>query len=77
MWTVCVHILLVRPRASTGAHAGPRVRASRLPATEVVHLRASQEPLLWVSDGIAWCLQRGGPWASAVAPLIALRTTLS
>jgi len=47
------------------------------PETQLVHLRASQEPLLWVSDGIAWSLQRGGAWAAAVEPLIAKRTELS
>jgi len=33
------------------------------------HLTAAEEPLLWISDGIAWCLQRGGHWASTARRL--------
>ncbi|MDQ6527119.1 hypothetical protein RB608_26130 [Nocardioides sp. LHD-245] len=36
----------------------------------VRHLRHFEEPILWVSDAIAWCLQRGGRWPTSVAPLI-------
>lgn len=28
------------------------------------------EPLLWVSDGLAWCWQRGGEWKSLVRDLV-------
>lgn len=37
---------------------------------EVVHLRAVEDPLLWMSDSLGWCLQRGGDWAAAVTHLI-------
>ncbi|WP_377325663.1 hypothetical protein ACFJIY_11245 [Pimelobacter simplex] len=33
-------------------------------------LRAKEEPLLWISDALAWCAQRGGEWAEACAPLV-------
>ncbi len=29
-----------------------------------------EEPLLWVADAIAWCIQRGQPWANLVVDLI-------
>ncbi|PSS43112.1 hypothetical protein C6401_13765 [Arthrobacter woluwensis] len=28
------------------------------------------EPLLWVSDGLAWCWQRGGEWKNLVRDLV-------
>ena len=34
------------------------------------HLPAHAEPLLWISDGVAWCDARGGPWRTAVANVI-------
>lgn len=38
-----------------------RFRAEPQPPS-YVHLRAREEPLLWVSDAVAWCHQRGGVW---------------
>ncbi|WP_152977988.1 hypothetical protein [Curtobacterium sp. S6] len=32
--------------------------------------RASEEPLLWIADAVAWCYQRRGPWIQRVAPLV-------
>lgn len=29
-----------------------------------------EEPLLWVSDVVAWCYARGGIWGASVGPLI-------
>ncbi|MFT3797741.1 hypothetical protein [Microbacterium sp.] len=37
---------------------------------EVHHLTSADEPCLWLSDAIAWCIQRGGRWAAQVAPLM-------
>lgn len=34
------------------------------------HLERHQEPLLWVPDAVAWCLNRGGEWARMVQPMI-------
>jgi hypothetical protein len=34
------------------------------------HVRSRSEPLLWVSDAVAWCQQRGGVWVQRSAPLI-------
>lgn len=36
----------------------------------VLHLRAHEEPLLWLSDAVAWCIQRGGDWRESIAPLL-------
>ncbi len=35
------------------------------------HLDSTLEPILWVSDAVAWCFGAGGGWADRVAPLIA------
>ncbi len=34
------------------------------------HLSAREEPLLWISDAVAWCAQRGGEWRQLVEPLV-------
>lgn len=34
------------------------------------HRQRHQEPLLWVPDAVAWCLNRGGEWARMVRPMI-------
>lgn len=34
------------------------------------HVRAKSEPLLWVSDAVAWCWQRGERWVKQADPLI-------
>jgi hypothetical protein len=34
------------------------------------HVSRNQEPLLWVSDAVAWCVNRGGDWERLVRPLI-------
>ena len=28
------------------------------------------EPLLWISDAVCWCHQRGGRWIDAARPLV-------
>ncbi|MDI3193991.1 hypothetical protein QK290_05840 [Pseudarthrobacter sp. AL07] len=35
-----------------------------------LHCKPHEEPLLWVSDAVAWCHQRGGDWISRAAPLV-------
>ena len=34
------------------------------------HRERHQEPLLWVADAVAWCVNRGGEWERLVRPLI-------
>ena len=34
------------------------------------HVPRHQEPLLWVADAVAWCLNRGGDWERMVRPMI-------
>lgn len=34
------------------------------------HIIRHQEPLLWVADAVAWCLNRGGDWERMVRPMI-------
>ncbi|MFD9614703.1 hypothetical protein ACFWWS_35595 [Streptomyces sp. NPDC059083] len=41
------------------------------------HVRPNQQPLLWVSDAVAWCFAKGGDWRRRVTPLIAEVRTLS
>ena len=33
------------------------------------HLRAHQEPLLWLPDAISWCWNKGGPWRDKLSSL--------
>lgn len=33
-------------------------------------LRAKEEPLLWISDAVAWCYQRGGEWRRLCEPIV-------
>ncbi|MDO5619454.1 hypothetical protein [Kocuria sp.] len=40
-------------------------------------LKASEEPLLWISDAVAWCYQRGGQWKVRSKALVAGVTTVS
>ncbi|MCU6479663.1 DUF3800 domain-containing protein [Arthrobacter sp. A2-55] len=35
-----------------------------------MHRKSHEEPLLWVSDAVAWCHQRGGDWIRKAAPLV-------
>lgn len=41
-----------------------------------LHVRPHEEPLLWVSDAIAWCIQRGGEWAGMANDLVKARKSL-
>ncbi|MBF6278060.1 hypothetical protein [Nocardia nova] len=34
------------------------------------HMRPNDEPLLWVSDAVAWCVAKGGDWRNRVNPII-------
>ena len=34
------------------------------------HRERHLEPLLWVADAVAWCVNRGGEWERMVRPLI-------
>lgn len=34
------------------------------------HMRPNEEPLLWVSDAVAWCVAKGGNWRDRVNPII-------
>jgi len=35
------------------------------------HRGKKEEPLLWASDAIAWCYNRGGAWRQKIEPLLA------
>ncbi|MFW6188066.1 MAG: hypothetical protein ACOC84_08755 [Actinomycetota bacterium] len=39
--------------------------------------KAHEEPLLWVSDAVAWCYQKRGPWVRVAAPLVSEVCTLT
>jgi hypothetical protein len=34
------------------------------------HRKRHEEPLLWVADAVAWCVNRGGDWERMVRPII-------
>lgn len=34
------------------------------------HRERHEEPLLWVADAVAWCVNRGGEWERMVRPMI-------
>ena len=38
--------------------------------TEFQHLNRHDDPMLWVPDAIAWCIQKGRPWVDEVADLV-------
>jgi hypothetical protein len=66
--------LLVLELDDSVAVADRRMIAQRFrlePASpEYRHLPAKAEPLLWISDAVAWCSQRGGEWRAACAPIL-------
>jgi len=37
---------------------------------EYLHQNRSADPMVWIADGIAWAVQRGGQWCAQVEPLI-------
>ena len=37
---------------------------------EYRHLSPYEEPLLWVSDAVAWAIRTGGDWRRRVEPMI-------
>lgn len=37
---------------------------------QYMHCKPHEEPLLWVSDAVAWCHQKGGDWIRKAAPLV-------
>ncbi|MEQ0563812.1 hypothetical protein ABJI51_32440 [Amycolatopsis sp. NEAU-NG30] len=43
--------------------------------TELIyeHVDSTAEPLLWVSDAVAWCFGAGGDWRRRASPLVAAR----
>ena len=43
---------------------------------EYQHLGKSADPMLWVADGIAWAIHRGGKWRAMVQHLITEETLL-
>ena len=40
------------------------------PEVQWDHRQRHQEPLLWVADAVAWCVNRGGEWERLVRPMI-------
>jgi hypothetical protein len=47
-------------RAELGAFSG----------IEYQHVQRSGDPMLWVADGFAWAVQRGGKWLDSIRHLI-------
>ena len=40
------------------------------PAVEYQHFTKNSDPMLWVADGIAWAVQRGGRWRKMIDHLV-------
>jgi hypothetical protein len=47
---------------------------TRRPALTWHHLAPSEDPVLWVSDPVAWAIGAGASWSERVAPVIASMT---
>lgn len=66
--------LTIESDASIDA-ADRRIIAKRLRELNYADLRyqhrgKKEEPLLWASDAIAWCYNRGGTWKQKIEPLL-------
>ena len=35
-----------------------------------VHVRSTEEPILWISDAVAWCHGAGEPYRSRILPVL-------
>ena len=61
-------------RDSTAVTSDRRIIADLVRSAEApmsyVHLEAKDDPCLWISDAVAWCHQRGGPWHERYLPLV-------
>lgn len=66
--------MLVLELDDSVAQADRRIIAERFrfedQPPEYRHMRAKEEPLLWISDAVAWCYQRGGEWRELCRPLV-------
>jgi len=49
---------------------------AKCPGVEYQHLGKGDDPMLWVADGMAWAVQRGGKWLATVENLITERIAL-
>lgn len=45
------------------------LRRHRAPTLSYAHVIPAEQPLLWVSDAVAWCYANGGDWVRRVTPL--------
>ncbi|MCS3789963.1 hypothetical protein HNP11_004161 [Tsukamurella ocularis] len=45
-------------------------REHGIPGLSYEHVRPTAEPILWVSDAIAWCAAKGGDWKRRAAPIV-------
>ncbi|WP_370946760.1 hypothetical protein AB5J62_04035 [Amycolatopsis sp. cg5] len=69
------HRLVLDTRDDRNAHDKQTLRralGNRPSTTEMTyeHLDSTAEPLLWLSDAIAWCHGAGGEWRTRIAPLV-------
>ncbi|MEV6903738.1 hypothetical protein [Amycolatopsis sp. NPDC051372] len=72
---VGAHRLVLDTRNERDAHDHRtlwQTLGSRPSKTELTyeHLDSTLEPILWISDAVAWCFGAGGGWAQRVAGLI-------
>lgn len=66
--------LLVIERDDSVERVDRRLVADRLRGVSepprYLHRSAREEPLLWISDAVAWCAQRDARWRRRIAPLV-------
>ena len=46
------------------------LRAESATGVHYEHVQPHEQPLLWVSDAVAWCCSNGGDWMRRVRPLV-------
>lgn len=46
------------------------VREHQIPELVYEHVRPNTEPMLWVSDAVAWCVAKGGHWDRRVEAIV-------
>ena len=82
--TIGLQRLVLDTRTQDGNHSDRRIiRTALIEATgeankvAYVHLRAHEEPALWVADAIAWCYGAGGDWRRRVGPIVEAVTDIN
>jgi len=74
------HLILERDASLESADRrilAAAVRRHAAPGLAYRHADPYEEPMLWVSDMVAWCCYRGGDWMRRAQPIIRRRRELA